>query len=177
MLNRAWYKVVIICCLCSLIGTGCFWRRGGKKGGAEGDFGADSEILTFGEGDGGPLGPRSPDGIPVTEVQFQNVQFAYDSFHLADSELPNIEACGDYMIGNPDVKLVAEGHCDERGSREYNLSLGEHRALAVRAYLVGLGVDGDRIQTRSFGEEQPLDPGHDESAWRANRRVELPLFR
>jgi peptidoglycan-associated lipoprotein len=81
------------------------------------------------------------------------------------------------MTRNQDVRLIAEGHCDERGSREYNLSLGEHRALAVRAYLVGLGVDGARIQTRSYGEEQPLDPGHDESAWRLNRRVEFALFR
>ena len=98
------------------------------------------------------------------------VLFAYDSYQ-------KVEAVAKYMKSNADVKLVCEGNCDERGSNEYNMSLGEHRALAVRAYLVGLGIDGARIQTRSFGEEKPLNPGHNEAAWHENRRVEFALFR
>jgi peptidoglycan-associated lipoprotein len=81
------------------------------------------------------------------------------------------------MKANADVRLVKEGHCDERGSIEYNMSLGEHRALAVRAYMVSHGIDGARIQTRSFGKEKPLDPGHSEPSWRVNRRVEFALFK
>jgi peptidoglycan-associated lipoprotein len=72
--------------------------------------------------------------------------------------------------------VVIEGHCDERGSREYNLALGERRALAVRAYLVGLGIDATRLQTKSYGEEQPVAMGHDESSWSRNRRAEFVLF-
>jgi peptidoglycan-associated lipoprotein len=105
------------------------------------------------------------------------VLFAYDSYQIAPSEVAKVEKVAEFMRRATDVKLVAEGHCDERGSNEYNMSLGEHRALAVRAHLISLGIDGSRIQTRSFGEEKPLNSGHGESAWRENRRVEFALFR
>ena len=116
-------------------------------------------------------------GNLVTDVQFDSVFFSYDSFQLANPELDKIEQVAEYMSRNGAITLIAEGHCDERGSREYNLSLGEYRALAVRAHLIGLGVEGSRIQTRSFGEEQPADGGHNDSAWSANRRVEFMLYR
>jgi peptidoglycan-associated lipoprotein len=124
-----------------------------------------------------PLSERFEDGVRITDVRFEHVHFDYDSYQVNPSDTHKIEQVAAYMRDNRDVRLVCEGHCDERGSREYNMSLGEHRALAVRAYLVGLGIDGSRIQTRSYGEEQPLDPGHGESAWRLNRRVEFALFR
>ncbi|MDE0179549.1 MAG: OmpA family protein, partial [Gammaproteobacteria bacterium] len=66
-----------------------------------------------------------------------------------------------------------EGHCDERGTREYNLALGERRSEAVRRYLISAGVRSTQIETVSFGEERPVDPGHDESAWAKNRRAEM----
>jgi len=164
--------------LCALAGAGC--RRAPRA--ADTDPFLDDDILSPHELGGDPgsyrLGSRTEDGIPVTGVQFDNVQFAYDSFQIANSEIPTIDAVGQYLQENPDVRLVLEGHCDERGSREYNMSLGEYRALAVRAHLIGVcKIDGARIQTRSYGEEQPLDPGHNESAWRLNRRVEFALFR
>jgi len=163
---------------CALAGFGC---RRTPRGPGDDPF-LDDDILSPHELGGGPgtypLGGRTADGIPVTGVQFDNVQFAYDSFQIANSEIAEIEAVGRYLAENPDVRLVLEGHCDERGSREYNMSLGEYRALAVRAHLIGVcKIDGARIQTRSYGEEQPLDPGHNESAWRLNRRVEFALFR
>jgi peptidoglycan-associated lipoprotein len=131
----------------------------------------------FGSGeiplDDRPLQP----GNLVRDVSFANVQFAYDSFQVSETEAGKVRAVADYMRSNGSTRLVAEGHCDERGSREYNLSLGEHRALAVRAYLVGLGIEGSRIQTKSLGEEMPLDPGHGENAWWMNRRVEFKLYR
>ncbi|MBM4143430.1 MAG: OmpA family protein [Lentisphaerae bacterium] len=123
------------------------------------------------------LGERFEDGVRVTDIRVDNVLFAYDSFQIANAEVGKIEQAADYMRRNRGVRLVTEGHCDERGSREYNMALGEHRALAVRAYLVGLGIDGSRIQTRSYGEETPLDAGHGESAWRVNRRVEFALYK
>jgi len=116
-------------------------------------------------------------GEPITDVSFENVAFPYDSFQIADSERGKIEQVADYVNSHEGITVVIDGHCDERGSREYNISLGEHRALAVRAYLISLGVSGDAVQTRSFGEEQPVDPGHDAAAWSANRRGEFSLYR
>jgi peptidoglycan-associated lipoprotein len=77
---------------------------------------------------------------------------------------------GDWLLGNPQYNIRIEGHCDERGTIEYNLALGERRASAVRDYLVSLGVDAFRIRIVSYGEEDPADPGHDEAAWARNRR-------
>jgi len=68
---------------------------------------------------------------------------------------------------------VVEGHCDERGTQEYNMALGERRALAVRDYLINLGVPGQNLLTISYGEERPVDPGHNEAAWAKNRRAEF----
>jgi len=70
----------------------------------------------------------------------------------------------------PDIRVLIEGHCDERGTIEYNLALGERRALAARNYLINLGIDPDRLATISYGEERPVDLGHDEEAWTKNRR-------
>jgi outer membrane protein OmpA-like peptidoglycan-associated protein len=125
------------------------------------------------------LGPRGEFGQPVSEAEFQteNVLFSYDSFQIPPSERIKIEAVAEFMLDNPETTVLVDGHCDERGSREYNLSLGEHRALSIRAILISLGVAGDRIQTRSFGSEMPLDPASNESAWRLNRRGEFSLFR
>jgi len=123
------------------------------------------------------LSERFEDGTRIADVEFSSVLFKYDSFQIEESEVWRIEKVADYLRRNSGVRLVVEGHCDERGSREYNMSLGEHRALAVRAYLIGLGVDVSHVQTRSYGEEHPLDSGHDESAWRLNRRGEFALYR
>jgi outer membrane protein OmpA-like peptidoglycan-associated protein len=167
---RCRYDIVIVAVACGLVlGTGC---RTKKPKVATHDMLVPEAL----EGDV-PLGDRFEYGTRVTDVQFDNVHFAYDSYQIANPEVPKVERVAEYMKSNKGVRLVCEGHCDERGSTEYNMSLGEHRSLAVRAYLVGLGIDGGRIQTRSFGEEQPLDSGHTEAAWQINRRVEFALYR
>jgi len=116
--------------------------------------------------------------LPGTEVrgQFQPVYFAYDSSTVADGERSKIEEVASFLRSNAGKAVVVEGHCDERGSAEYNLALGERRALAVRAYLVGLGLGAERIQTKSFGEEQPVAMGHNEESWRLNRRSEFVIM-
>jgi peptidoglycan-associated lipoprotein len=114
-------------------------------------------------------------GTPV-RGQFAPVYFAYDSSTIADAERATIERVATHMRAHLGYQLGVEGHCDERGSAEYNLALGERRALAVRAYLIALGVAAERIQTRSYGEEQPAQAGHSEDAWRENRRAEFLLF-
>ena len=116
-------------------------------------------------------------GELVADVSFQAVSFGYDSYQIAPSEYGSIDVVAQYMRENGNIRLITEGHCDERGSREYNMALGENRAQAVRAYLINVGIDNDRIQTRSHGEEMPIDFGHNESAWSLNRRVEFSLFR
>jgi peptidoglycan-associated lipoprotein len=106
----------------------------------------------------------------------QSVPFSYDQ-HLLSDEARNIIAANAAILktaGN--VRFQLAGHCDERGSDQYNIALGERRAEAVRAYLRELGIDAGRMETVSYGEEQPLDAGRNESAWMKNRRVEFILL-
>jgi peptidoglycan-associated lipoprotein len=166
---------VMFCGVLALWGTGCRSSHD-KLDGYDSDNFGDVVDVTHVAGDE-PLAQRCEFGTPITDVSFENVAFPYDSFQIADSERGKIEQVANYMNDNVSVRLVIDGHCDERGSQEYNLSLGEHRALAIRAYLIELGVSGDRIQTRSFGEEQPVDPGHNDAAWSINRRGEFSLYR
>ena len=116
---------------------------------------------------------REQDG--TVETAMNDVNFDYDSYAINSSELPKINAVGNYMKKNRETKIVAEGHCDERGTVEYNLALGQKRAEAVKAYLVKMGVDGDRISAISFGKEVPVDPGHAEDAWARNRRAHFKI--
>jgi len=152
--------------------TGCRSRQAGRGTGLDGDA-----LDPMGLGGTYALGPRGEFGQPIQDVAFDNVQFGYDSFQIPASERRKIQDVADYMLANREVTVLIDGHCDERGSREYNLSLGEHRALSVRAVLISMRVSGDRIHTRSFGSEQPLDPGSNEAAWARNRRAAFALFR
>lgn len=104
------------------------------------------------------------------------VHFDFDSSTVKPGEKSKIEAVADYMKKNPGNALRIEGHCDERGTEEYNRSLGDRRALALREYLANLGGNPDRIITISFGEDRPVDQGHDEAAWAKNRRGEFILL-
>ena len=117
------------------------------------------------------------DQLPVdANAKLEPVQFGYDSSILPPKEAAKVEKAGQYLLDHPDRVLNVDGHCDERGSNEYNLSLGEQRAQSVRKFLVDLGIDGARVQTRSFGKEKPLDPGHNEAAWAKNRRGEFVVY-
>lgn len=120
------------------------------------------------------LGDERFDGGEV-DVRFEPAYFEYDSSQIGASERGKIEAVADYLRGNPRMRVIIEGHCDERGSAEYNLALGERRALSARAYLIGLGVDANRVQTVSYGEERPAAVGTGESVWRLNRRAEFVI--
>ncbi len=122
-------------------------------------------------------GTRFEDSLqPVQGVKFAPVYFAFDSYVLPPSEISKIEQVAQHLQQNPNHVLVVEGNCDERGSNEYNMALGENRALAVRTHLVNLGVSADRIQTRSYGEEKPAVSGTGEEVWRLNRRDEFALY-
>ncbi|MGQ9662322.1 MAG: OmpA family protein [Kiritimatiellia bacterium] len=176
MASSRWFRLGAGILMALAVGVGCRTKRSPDWGGAGLDVLPPRGEATAMAGEI-PLTGRIEGGTRVTDVQFENVLFAFDSYKIEPSEVGKIEKVADYLRRNPTVRLVTEGHCDERGSNEYNLSLGEHRALAVRAYLVSLGIEPSRIGTRSYGEERPLDPGHNEEAWRKNRRVEFALYR
>ena len=102
---------------------------------------------------------------------FQPVFFALDSAELDQQGQQTLNADAEVLKKYPGWTITIEGHCDERGTAEYNLALGERRALAAKTYLVSLGIPADRLRTVSYGKEFPFDPGHDENAWAKNRRA------
>ncbi len=106
---------------------------------------------------------------------FKPVYFDYDKSNIRPEYQPVLEGIGKWLGKNTGRQLLIEGHCDERGTDEYNLALGERRALAVRRYLVALGIPAERLHTISYGEEKPADPGHEETSWSKNRRAEFKL--
>jgi peptidoglycan-associated lipoprotein len=102
---------------------------------------------------------------------FQPVFYGLDSFEVDPVGQQALNTNAGILKKYPTWVITIEGHCDERGTAEYNLALGERRALAAKTYLVSLGVPADRLRTVSYGKEFPFDPGHDESAWSKNRRA------
>ncbi|HEY1718732.1 MAG TPA: OmpA family protein [Verrucomicrobiae bacterium] len=104
------------------------------------------------------------------------VHFAYDSAAIRNSEQVNLQSVAQALSADASTKLLIEGNCDERGTEEYNRSLGERRALAAREALAKMGIDPMRVRTISYGKDKPADPGHDESAWKQNRRDEFVLL-
>jgi len=127
----------------------------GAAGGAGGADGTGSGILG-----------RTTDGVSVGD----RVYFDYNSDLITAEGQSTLEHQAQWLKQYTNVSVAIEGHCDERGTREYNIALGERRASAVKNYLVGLGVDGSRISTISYGKERPAVVGHDESSWSQNRR-------
>ncbi|MEE9253718.1 MAG: peptidoglycan-associated lipoprotein Pal [Pseudomonadales bacterium] len=99
--------------------------------------------------------------------------FDFDESILSEMDIPVLRLHAEFLRKYPDKTIVVEGHCDERGTREYNLALGERRADSVRSFLIANGVSRGQIESVSYGEEQPVDPGHDEIAWAKNRRAEI----
>jgi len=113
------------------------------------------------------------EALKAAQEQFANedVHYDYDSAAIKDTEKDILNKKAQFMKDNANVATTVEGHCDERGTAEYNIALGEKRANAAKAFLVDLGIDGSRLEAKSFGKEQPLDPGHTEEAWAKNRRA------
>jgi len=101
---------------------------------------------------------------------FEDIRFEFDKYDLQPKARKILQSHADWLLQHKDFEAIIEGHCDERGTREYNLALGERRAEAARDYLINLGVAPARLTTVSYGEELPLDPGHTEEAWGKNRR-------
>ncbi len=134
--------------------------------------GAGDEAQTFAMGDD-ETSALSQLEDPESLVSVRIIYFDYDSSAVLSQFNEIIEAHANFLMANPNQTTTLEGHADERGSREYNLALGEQRALTVKKQLVVLGVNPAQVRTVSYGEERPADPGHDQQAWGLSRRVEF----
>jgi peptidoglycan-associated lipoprotein len=111
--------------------------------------------------------------VEEAQSRLQTVYFDYDRFDIRADQQEALRENAKVIQAYPQVNIQIQGHCDERGSEEYNLALGDKRARAAKDFLVNLGISPDRLSTISFGEERPVDPGHDEAAWAKNRRDEF----
>ena len=172
--------VVLAAALCM---AGCKYDKA-AKGGVPGDGKANaSDISTSADinADEGSLDSLSEPKFEdlyakCTDVDFAAVYFGFDSTVIPQGELGKVDLVAEHLKAKPERVVLVEGNCDERGSNEYNMTLGENRAIIVRNYLVQNGIAESRIQTRSYGEERPAAEGHDESAWALNRRAEFGIY-
>lgn len=178
------YLLVVVLAL-SFAATGCKKKPGyltvlpGHAGSIGGDqtaglssgqpFGGEVPV---GMGGGSTAGLEDFEGMAADRAALaaHTVHFDYDSAAVKSSEKSNVAAVADALKSDSSTKLLIEGHCDERGTEEYNRALGERRALGVREALVGLGITPDRVDTISYGEDNPAVPGHTAAAWSKNRR-------
>jgi peptidoglycan-associated lipoprotein len=119
------------------------------------------------------LSPNPDEWTKRTDIKFPSVYFSYDKFLLGTREKSILDQVATYMKAHSSLGLIVEGNCDERGSDEYNRSLGERRALSVKDYLTAAGIAPERVKTISYGEERPVDKGTTESSFLKNRRADL----
>jgi len=115
--------------------------------------------------------------LQVVQAELRVIYFDYDKYGLTPESQSAVQYNAEVLRRAPHLKVVAEGHCDERGTPEYNLALGDRRGRSVADQLMALGVDSHRLSTVSYGSELPVDPGHNEAAWAKNRRVYLRVSR
>lgn len=122
------------------------------------------------------LPKRPPLGMRFGESSvLQPIYFEFDKYSLTTQARNILNNYGVWLKNNSGVSVQIEGHCDERGTLEYNQVLGENRSISVKKYLVSLGIDPDRLYTISYGELRPVDPGHNEEAWAKNRRAQFKI--
>jgi len=111
----------------------------------------------------------------IQAFESTHVYFDYDKADIKAEAKPVLEKKAEFLRANASYKVTIEGYCDERGTNEYNMALGDRRAKSAMKYLNALGISANRMSTVSYGEEKPADPGHNEAAWAKNRRGEFKL--
>jgi peptidoglycan-associated lipoprotein len=131
-----------------------------------------AEAQTYGTEEDGRSGMSSLDD-PQSLLAVRIIYFEYDSSDIKSEDRATVEAHAAYLVANPNTNMTLEGHADERGSREYNLALGERRAQTVKRQMTLLGASPNQIRTVSYGEERPAIDDHDDYSWSQNRRVEI----
>ena len=135
----------------------------------------DAEVSSLAQATGLPF-DQDPNFERCTDVNFAPVYFGFDASQIVQGEMAKIEAVAQHLGQNQNRVVIIEGNCDERGSNEYNLPLGQQRADAIRDYLLQLEISPDRVQTKSYGEEKPAVTGSGEAVWSKNRRGEFVVF-
>ncbi|MCG2572508.1 peptidoglycan-associated lipoprotein Pal [Acinetobacter sp. ME22] len=175
-------KLLILPVLAStVIFTGCASRKPAQVAPVTTNPSGTTSVDTSGLSDDAAIDARNLTGASAKGVTDANrsflaqrvVHFGYDSSDLSPTDYQTLQAHADFLKANLNSKIALTGHTDERGTREYNMALGERRAKSVFNYLVSYGVNPTQLETVSYGKEMPINPGHDESAWKENRRVEL----
>jgi peptidoglycan-associated lipoprotein len=152
--------------------------------GPGGTASASAKITVIDEGKGVEIptnvAPAAETGVSIEALfdqSMRDVFFEYDKYELSSEAVDVLYANANFLRQHPTIAVIVEGHCDERGTAEYNLALGDRRAKVVKDFLVGIGILSDRINTISYGEERPFDPGKGEEAWVKNRRAHFALAR
>lgn len=171
--STSWMSLLAVFTLCLIVSLAACSKKDVVQDepafGATGDEGAtagsEGAVGTEGAGDA---------GMPSSDLRV--AYFAYDSYSLGGDAREALKYNANWLKENASATIQIEGHCDERGTTEYNIALGEKRANAAKDYLVRLGVDASRVSVISYGEERPSDPGHDESAWGKNRRAAFVIL-
>lgn len=167
----------------ALVMTGCASRKPATQTqtGELGGTGSATTVDTQGLSEDAALNAQSMAGASSKGVTAENkaylakrvVHFDYDSSELSNDDLLTLQAHAQFLMANANSRVALTGHTDERGTREYNMALGERRAKAVESFLITTGVNAGQLEAVSYGKEMPVNPGHDENAWKENRRVEI----
>ncbi len=178
------YRIFLILTICVALagcettgeksGTGAAVEDRGSTLGSDTDSGSPAQTYGVDSGSTAGMNALEDPAHPLYNLLSERViYFDYNQSDIQRQYRAAIEAHASYLSEHPDVVMTLEGHADERGSREYNLALGERRAIAVKRQMTLLGASASQIRTVSYGEERPIAQGHDESAWGLNRRVEI----
>ena len=165
----------------SLVMTGCASRKPAANIEAGNTPNGSTTVSTDGLSEDAALNAQNLNGASSKGVTAANkaflakrvVHFDYDSSDLSNEDYQTLQAHAQFLMANANSRLALTGHTDERGTREYNMALGERRAKAVQSYLVTNGVNAGQLEAVSYGKEMPINAGHNEAAWKENRRVEL----
>ena len=157
----------------AMVLTGCSSKGGSRDGeGADAD-GSGSGVETSGASQTGSWTGAEALNNPDSPLYTKVIYFDFDVSSIRSEYIDTLRAHAEYLVNNPSASVTIEGHCDERGSREYNIALGEQRSNAVQRFFEAEGVRSSQINSISYGEERPEDYGHSEAAWSMNRRAVL----
>ena len=165
----------------ALIMTGCASRKPADNLDPSQTLNGAGSVNTAGLSEDAALNAQNLAGASSKGVTAANkaflakrvVHFDYDSSDLSNTDYQTLQAHAQFLMANANSRVALTGHTDERGTREYNMALGERRAKAVESFLITNGVNPNQLEAVSYGKEMPVDAGHDESAWKENRRVEI----
>ena len=184
MAKKSFFIILLICCLGMVI-TGCPKKTvvkqepsitkeeaARKEEAAKREEAARREEAAKKEFEKSLIAKREPgvEGVVFESSLLKDIHFDFDKYDIRPGDAVILKENAALLKKYLNVKIQIEGHCDERGTNEYNLALGERRANSTKSYLNSLGISSDRISTISYGEEKPLDQGHDDEAWAKNRR-------